>query len=242
MLQLDSGKYQGRQVLPWAVLQKTRDLNILTTSRKNTAFPSHFRGYGLGVFSTDYNGRQVYWHTGGAFGHVTNVCFVPEEKLGITILSNNDNQSFFEALRLQILDAYLGVPYTDRSKFLMGFFNQGKKTLEADLATLKNRVAKKNPPAKNWDEYTGSYVNSVYGKITISKGDNMLICRFEHHPDLIGYMEYMDNNEFRMTYSNIGYGIYPARFFMEDNQVRSVEIKANEFVESDSYMFRKTGY
>jgi CubicO group peptidase (beta-lactamase class C family) len=241
MLQLDSGRYQGKQILPWPVLQKTRDLNILTSSRKHAAYPTHFRGYGLGVFSTDYNGRQVYWHTGGAFGHVTNVCFVPEEKLGITVLSNNDNQGFFEALRLQVLDAYLGVPYTDRSKYMMGFFKEEKKSLDADLAALKARVDKKNAPARSWDDYTGTYTNTVYGRITISKGNNMLICRFEHHPDLIGYMEYMDNNEFRLTYSNIGYGIYPARFFMEDDRIKSVEIKANDFVENDSYMFRKTG-
>ncbi|MCP2871783.1 serine hydrolase, partial [Salmonella enterica subsp. enterica serovar Typhimurium] len=64
---------------------------------------------------TDYNGRQVYWHTGGAFGFVSNTCFVPEAGLGIVILTNNDNQNFFEALRYQLLDAYLGMPYTDRS-------------------------------------------------------------------------------------------------------------------------------
>lgn len=124
LLQLDSGKYMGKQVLPWAVLQKTRDINIITGSRKSTVYPTHFRGYGLGVYSTDYAGKQVYWHTGGAFGHVTNVCFVPEENLGITILTNNDNQSFFEALRYQLLDAYLGVSYADRSKFQWGSLNR----------------------------------------------------------------------------------------------------------------------
>ncbi|MBC7948893.1 MAG: beta-lactamase family protein, partial [Chitinophagaceae bacterium] len=92
-LQLDSGKYNGTEILPWQVLQKTRDANIITASRKSATFPTHFRAYGLGVFMTDYAGRQVYWHTGGAFGHVTNVCFVPEEKLGIVILTNNDNQN-----------------------------------------------------------------------------------------------------------------------------------------------------
>lgn len=67
----------------------------------------------------------------------------------------------------------------------------------------------------------------------------MLICRFQHHPDLIGYMEYMDNNEFRITYSNIGYGIYPAKFSLTDGKPTSVEIRANDFVESDAYIFVK---
>lgn len=239
LLQLDSGRYEGKRILPWEVLQKTRDINILTGSRKSTVYPTHFRGYGLGVYATDYNGRQVYWHTGGAFGHVTNVCFVPEENLGITILTNNDNQNFFEALRYQLLDAYLGVPYTDRSKFQWGFYMQGKKQTDEQVAALKKRVDKKISPEIKWDDFTGEYFNTVYGKITISKSDNMLICRFQHHPDLIGTMEYMDNNEFRVTYSNIGYGIYPAKFSLKNGKPVAVEVQVNDFVESDSYLFVK---
>lgn len=240
MLQLDSGKYDGKQVLPWAVLQKTRDINIMTGSRKSPYYPTHFRGYGLGVYSTDYNGKQVYWHTGGAFGHVTNVCFVPEEKLGITILTNNDNQNFFEALRYQILDAYLDVAYTDRSRFQLGFFERGKKEADETQAAYKNRADKKNSPEISLDEFTGNYYNTVYGKITVSKSGKMLICRFEHHPDLIGYMDYMDNNEFRMTYSNIGYGIVPAKFTVKEGKAVSIEISVNDFVESDAYLFVKS--
>ncbi|MBI5857513.1 MAG: serine hydrolase [Sphingobacteriales bacterium] len=237
MLQLDSGRYDGKQILPWQVLQKTRDANILTGSRKSTAFPTHFRAYGLGVYMTDYAGRQVYWHTGGAFGHVTNVCFVPEEKLGITILTNNDNQNFFEALRYQILDAYLNVPYTDHSKYQWGFFEQGKKETDNALTAMKARVDKKNQPELKPEDYTGEYVNTVYGKINISKSGSFLICRFQHHPDLVGYMEYMDNNEFRITYSNIGYGIFPAKFSIKDGKTISVQIQVNDFVESDAYLF-----
>jgi CubicO group peptidase (beta-lactamase class C family) len=239
MFQLDSGRYEGRQIVPWPVLQRTRDGNILTGTRKSAAFPTHIRAYGLGVFQTDYVNKQVYWHTGGAFGHVTNVCFVPEENLGITILTNNDNQSFFEALRYQILDAYLNESYTDRNKYLFGFFQQGKKATEDELSAMKARVDKKNAPAMSLDEYTGDFYNTVYGKISISKSKDMLVCRFQHHPDLIGYMEYMDNNEFRMTYSNIGYGIYPAKFTLRDGKPFAIEVKANDFVESDAYLFAR---
>lgn len=239
LLQLDSGRYQGKQVLPWPVLQKTRDLNILTGSRKSTVYPTHFRGYGLGVYSTDYAGKQVYWHTGGAFGHVTNVCFVPEENLGITILTNNDNQNFFEALRYQLLDAYLGVPYTDRSKFQWGFFEQNKKQKDAELAALKNRVDRKNQPSISLEDFTGDYYNTVYGRVTITKAGNMLICRLQHHPELTGYMEYMDNNEFRLTYSNIGYGVHAVKFSLRDGKPVGIEIKVNDFVEYDSYLFVK---
>ena len=137
------------------------------------------------------------------------------------------------------MDAYMNLPYTDRSKYQYGFFAQGKKQEEDELATFKTRVDKKEQPSLPLQDFTGEYFNTLYGKVTISKNGNMLVCRFQHHPDLVGYMEYMDNNEFRVTYSNIGYGIYPAKFYLTDGKPVSVEIKSNDFVESDAYLFTK---
>jgi len=238
MMQLDSGRYDGKTVVPWAVVQKTRDANIMTGSRKSGFYPTHFRAYGLGENMTDYNGRQVYWHTGGAFGFVTNVCFVPEEKLGITILTNNDNQNFFEALRYQILDAYLGVAYTNRSKFQMGFAIQGKSDRDKTMAAMKERVARKNRP-DNPDQFVGDYYNELYGQISVSRDGDRLKMTFSKHPSLVANLEYMDNNSFMMTYSNIAYGVFPANFKTGDGKVNAVEIKMNDFVEFDPYTFYK---
>ncbi|MFL5739755.1 MAG: serine hydrolase [Flavisolibacter sp.] len=171
MMQLDSGRYEGRQVLPWPVLQKTRDINIITGSRKSPVFPVHFRGYGLGLFVSDYNGRQIYWHTGGAGGMVSNVCFVPEERLGIAILTNNDNQNFFEALRYQILDAYLGVRYVNRSLQQLGGFRQDMQEQVNEISSWKARV-KGNKPELPLSSYTGNYSNQLYGNISISQAGN----------------------------------------------------------------------
>jgi CubicO group peptidase (beta-lactamase class C family) len=239
IMQLDSGRYENRDVLPWSVVQKTRDANIVIGSRKSPYFPTHVRAYGLGLFMTDYAGKEIYWHTGGALGNVTNVCFVPEEKLGITILTNNDNQSFFEALRYQILDAFLNVPYTDRSEFQYQFFLQNKQRKDEGLAVMKERVEKKNQPDIKMEDFTGEYVNTLYGKIIVAKSGDLLICHFEHHPELLGYMEYMDNNTFRMTYNNIAYGVYPAKFTIVNGRATGLELQVNEFVDPDGYLFVK---
>ena len=53
------------------------------------------------------------------------------------------------------------------------------------------------------EDFTGEYVNGLYGKIIIAKSGDLLICHFEHHPELLGYMEFMDSTTFRITYNNI---------------------------------------
>ena len=236
--QLDSGKYKGRQVLPFVVLQKTRDMVTPLSSRKSSLFPVHLRGYGLGLNMSDYNGRQIYWHTGGAGGMVSNVCFVPEERLGIAILTNNDNQSLFEALRYQILDAYLDVPYVNRSRQMLSGFTADMQKQLKEISDWKARV-KGNPPSLPLSAYTGRYTHPLYGEINIEQTGNKLLVRFQQHQHLTATLEHMDNNDWLMEYNNIEYGIFSTRFTIENNKVQSVTIKFNEYVEFDPYEFKK---
>jgi CubicO group peptidase (beta-lactamase class C family) len=244
LFQLDSGRYNGKQVLPWPVLQKTRDLNIITNSRKNGRYPMHFRGYGLGLNSADYNGKQIYWHTGGAAGMVSNVCFVPEENLGIAILTNNDNQNFFECLRYQIVDAYLGVPYTNRSNDLLDGFNaEMKKSVdEITLWKMKAESFSKSYDSLQFQikKYTGNYQNELYGKITISVRDRYsLKIKFLQHENLEATVTPMAGGEWLLEYNNIEYGVFKTKFSFNGEKVKSIRIKVNDFVEYDAYEFDK---
>jgi CubicO group peptidase (beta-lactamase class C family) len=238
-LQLDSGKVAGKQVIPWQVLQRTRDVNIITGSRKSSVYPVHFRGYGLGVFTADYAGHQVYWHTGGAFGYVTNTCFVPEANLGITILTNNDNQSFFEALRYQILDAYLNVPYVNRAAPMLNDKQAGEAATRKDLTSLDSAIAaQKNNPVY-FNSLAGVYKHELYGNITISVKNNKAIVQFQHHPDLKATLSFAGGNNFVLEYNNKAYGIFLIPVTVVNNKVKSIAIKANDFVEYDAYEFKK---
>ena len=238
LLQLDSGRYNNNRVLPFAVLQRTRDLNIVTGSRKSSLFPIHIRGYGLGLFCADYNGRQIYWHTGGAGGMVSNVCFVPEEKLGIAILTNNDNQNFFEALRYQVLDAYLGVAYINRSQQQLTGFRKDMDDQVKEIEGWRSRV-KGNKPTLAFPDYAGVYTHELYGTISITQKGNQLLIKFNTHNDLTATLDYMDKDEWLLQYNNIEYGIFIAKFNLANNKVQSVKIKVNDFVEFDPYLFIK---
>jgi CubicO group peptidase (beta-lactamase class C family) len=238
LMQLDSGRYNGKQILPWAVVQRTREMNTVINSRKNNFRPTHIVGYCLGLEMADYAGRQIYWHTGGADGFVTNVCFVPEEKLGITILTNNDNQDFFELLRYQILNAYMDQPYVNLSKLSLDNFVKDHDEELRRIDSLKARV-KGNKPPLPLNAYAGTYENQLYGTITISTVNNDLKIKFNGHANLIAKLQYMDNDEWLITYNHPAFGIFPISFKTEGNKVSSVDIKVNNFIERDPYTFIK---
>ncbi len=238
-MQLDSGVYAGKRILPWEVLKETRKMNTIISSEKNTFLPSNFVGYGLGVTIADFNGRQIYRHTGGVFGFLTNTCFVPEEKLGIVIMTNNDNQSFYEMLRVQILDAYLGVAYTNRSKAMLLAHLKKMEDSKKELAAFKNRIGKtKFPlPIKNFE---GTYVNELDGVISVKKAnDNSLKITFDNHVNLSAMLQYMDNGEWLIVYDNIDYGFFKTAFEIKDNKPVALLLRVSDFIDYDTYTYTR---
>ena len=238
-MQLDSGLYLGKRVVSWQVLSKTRTGGTIVRSAASPVVPTHFVLYGLGVLTADYGGRQVFWHTGGAFGFVTNTCFVPEAHLAIAILTNNDDQSFFEALRYQILDAYLGVPYVNRSRQFLAFARPQKEALLKQVQGWEAQAASAGQPSLPLSAFAGSYTNPLYGKIRIGVEGKGLVVHFEHHPGLSATLAYMGQDRFLMTYSNPAYGIFPTPFTIAGGKVKNVTVKASDFVEYDPYVFVK---
>ncbi len=236
LFQLDSGRIDGKQVLPWNVLQETRKMNTIVANRG--AGPTHFVGYGLGVFMKDYMGKMVYYHGGGAAGMISNVTFVPEQKLGIAILTNNDNHGFLGALQTQILDAYFNVPYVNRSEAALPVFRKEMQKQLNEIGTWEERV-KGSKPLSDLKSYAGEYSNELYGKLVITAKENKLYLKFFSHNDLTATMEYMDNGEWLLKYDNVEYGIFATKFNLSNGKPVSVIIKANPFVEEDPYTFIK---
>lgn len=240
LFQLDSGRYEGRQVMPFAVLQKTREVVNPISSGKYPHSPTNFVGYGLGLFVSDYNGRQVFWHTGGAAGMVSIVSFVPEERLGIAVLTNNDNQSLYGALRTQILDAYTGMPYVNRSQQALIRF---AATMTDTLKTIHGWQARIKGGATPLplSAYAGHYNNELYGSLDITPGADKkkMLVTFNSHDNLKATLTYMDSDEWLLQYDNIEYGIFSVRFALRQGKVVSLETKESDFVEIDPYVFVK---
>ena len=57
--------------------------------------------------------------------------------------------------------------------------------------------------------------------------------------NLTAKMQYLDNDEWLITYSNLGYGIYTTKFKLANGKVVGLTIPTNDFVEYDNYEFEK---
>jgi len=178
-------------------------------------------------------------HTGGVNGFVTSVCMVPEEKLGIVVLTNTDANNFYEALRNEIEDAYLGLPYRNYSKVYLGFQQADETEKAKQLKVIRDSIAMNPKTALPLNAYAGDYVHDVYGKMNIVIENGKLVMRFEHHKGRYGTMEPLGGNRFFCTYNDPLYGMKKLEFTVANNKVRSLTVRVADFVEFTPYEFVK---
>jgi len=240
LMQLDSGRYEGKEIIPFAALYETRRSQMVMGDPINPLFPmKHFATYGLGVDLNDYAGRKIISHGGGTDGFVTQIMFVPEERLGIVVLTNTDANNFYELLCYQLLESYLQLPYRNLSEIFYEDYKQSVFAQESEIKEWQERIAKKPESALPLDRYAGKYTNSVYGDIEIKKENNKLNIYFSHHPQNIGHLEAFGGNDFVCTYSSRTYGVKMISFSEENEKVKTVTLRVNDYIDMMPYEFTK---
>ncbi|HNW89756.1 MAG TPA: serine hydrolase [Bacteroidales bacterium] len=236
---LDSGKYNNKSVIPYAAILETREPESIIGNARHTYNKSNYSLYGMGWELQDYESHGLVMHTGGVDGFVTSVTLVPDENLGIVVLTNTDQNYFYEALKWEILDAYLDLPYRNYSKIYNTYFKRRAARDMKEIQSWRDSVALKPALPLPVSAFKGIYENEVYGTITVSTDGNALKMEFEHHKDLSAKLEYIGNNRFLCTYSQPLFGIKVFPFVIDQGKVRSFTLSVADFLEYTTYSFTK---
>ncbi|QXP61569.1 DUF3471 domain-containing protein [Olleya sp. HaHaR_3_96] len=200
---------------------------------------SHFYLYGMGWILNDCDGKMVYSHGGAVDGFLSQVLFVPEEKLGIVVLTNTDKNNFYDDLTYEIRDAFLSLKYKNYSDASFQDFKAETLAKTHTIDSLKQIITLNKKPSLPISTYTVTYQNEVYGNITIDNKANTLKIHFSNHPDLIGKLEHIQNDNYLCTYSLPTMGIVEIPFTIENNKVTGLTLSVDPFIEFTTYQFKK---
>lgn len=237
---LADGKYKGKQVISTKAIKDTRQPRTIQGNAWSPFNRSQFSLYGLGWDLQDYDGYKIIMHNGGIHGYVTSVTTIPEKKLGIVILTNTDQNYFFEALKWDIIDAYLGLPQRNYSKLYRAAFDREKLHEKVEKEKRLQQVAENNKPSISLKNFVGKYKNDVYGWLEIKKmNKNKLQINFQHHKDLKVTLSHLKDDKFYAVYNNPMYGESVFQFEIENNKVKKFTLKLHPSVEETTYDFYK---
>lgn len=202
-LQLNHGKFTGREGRLFSA-ERSREMwtpqTILPTPDPPpplAALKANFADYGLGWFLRDYHGRKLVGHTGGVAGFVSRVMLVPEENLGVVVLTNAEQGGAFDSILYHVLDYYLQLPPKD---WIAGY-KAVKDKDEADAAeTMRKAEGSRDAnskPSLPLAKYAGLYNDAWYGPITIKSENGGLVISFDHTPGMVGDLQHWQYDTFK---------------------------------------------
>jgi len=190
--QLSNGKINGKQVISEDQIWEVRKLTTPTDVSRGSFVRNpniHFNGYGLGWNVYDYNGKKVINHGGGSDGMISKVAMIPEENLGLVILTNDINY-LPSALTYQIFDMYFGNEDKDWSKKYLEYYkNNLKEDAERDAKMETERI-KNTKPSFDLTAYTGKYTDKTYGSVSVEVENGKLVLKYLPAKGLIGDMNH----------------------------------------------------
>lgn len=156
-----------------------------------------FAAYCLGWLFRDYHGHRLIGHTGGVQGFISRVALLPEENLGIVILTNAEDGGAMDSLAYRIEDYYLGLP---RSDWIAAFQEVETRQEEEAAAVLKKAEAARaadSKPSLPLEKYAGVYTDDWYGPATIRLENGKLIFSLDHTPTAIADLEHWQYDTFK---------------------------------------------
>jgi CubicO group peptidase (beta-lactamase class C family) len=201
IVQLDSGRLaDGTRLFS----QRTaRELwSVVTPIRPATPPPelaplrATFLGYALGFNVRDYRGWKIVTHTGGLPGYVSRLMLVPDHKLGIAVLTNQESGEAFEAITWRLLDHYLGASATDWVAAFRTLKQRGDSSVAAQERGAAAGRDTASRPVLPLAKYAGTYRDAWYGDVTIALENGKLVMRFSHSPSLTGDLEHFQYDTF----------------------------------------------
>ncbi|HEX2271089.1 MAG TPA: serine hydrolase [Pyrinomonadaceae bacterium] len=200
-LNLGGGMYENKRILSAASVKEmqTPQTIIRIEGNNERLYPeAHFLSYGLGWFLSDFRGRKLVEHGGAIDGMRAAVGMLPEEKLGVVILTNRNGSVLPHVLMYRVFDAYLGVPKRDWTSELFKRFKAMEDMAKAAEKKTEDERVKGTSPSLALEKYAGTYQNEMYGEAKFAMKDGKLTS--ERGPYFHGDLEHWHYNTFRVVW------------------------------------------
>jgi CubicO group peptidase (beta-lactamase class C family) len=200
IIQLDSGRTASGRLFSertarelWTLVTPIPIVDPLPGLR---ALRPNFNGYGLGLGIRDYRGYKMLTHTGGLPGYLSRVAMLPDLKLGVVVLTNQESGHAFNVLTHRILDYLIGASSPDYLAIAARADSQ--QTVQLAAAAHRRATTRDSTvgPSLAAARYAGTYRDAWYGDITIAHEDGRLVMRFSRTPSLVGDLRHWQHDTF----------------------------------------------
>lgn len=201
-LQLGRGTYKGKKIFNAARSREMWTPHIMfqigeQAEKQNPT--THFSGYGLGWGLRDYQSRKVASHGGGLDGMISQVALIPEENLGVIVLTNSET-SLASFLVNKVFDVFLDAPKRDWSGEALARQKDNQAAQKDAAKKIEDERVPGTKPSLTLAEYAGTYGGQMYGEAKVAEENGRLVVRLVPSPMFVGDLEHWHFDTFRLKW------------------------------------------
>ena len=181
-MHMQGGQYNGQEII---AAKDAREMQSPQMSMPKGPIPPtgewtelSDESYGMGLFINNYRGHKLVHHGGNIDGFSAELNFLPNDSLGVVVLTNMNGTQTRDFIPYLVYDRMLGLPPIDWSR-------RFKERQAAALARSRLAQAREDSlrhtntqPGHPLDDYVGVYSHPGYGAITISRDGTGLRMKF----------------------------------------------------------------
>ena len=165
LAQLGGGQVDGRAIMSPGTVARQHTPHMLVP--EDRTFPASTRhAYGLGWMIGRYRDHRLAEHGGGIDGFLTECMLLPDDGIGVAVMTNTTSSAMAPILAYRVLDELLGLEPLD-------WFSTFKARYDAALAGHREardarRVVAEALLPRPLAAYAGEYEHPGYGTLTIT--------------------------------------------------------------------------
>lgn len=164
LFQLNNGRLGSEQLVSATGMERMHSPHIVIPGGD---YPEvTFTGYGIGWMVDSYRGHYRVHHGGNTIGFSADVAFLPEEGIGVAVVSNSLFTPLPGIITNSVLDMMLGLDPIDWN----GRYKMLEQMQSEALQAMAPDVGKRHGTTLSHDlaQYAGEYEHAAYGTVAIS--------------------------------------------------------------------------
>jgi CubicO group peptidase (beta-lactamase class C family) len=172
LFHMNHGKVDGKQML-----SENNSVQMQTPQMAIQGAPAYKEtgegSYGMGFFLSTYRGHKQVEHGGNIDGFSANLAFLPNDRVGVVVLTNLDGNPVPSIVAMNIFDRLLGLDQVGWNQRMLASEQGGKKAEQE--AKDKGYSPRKTGthPSHDLKDYVGDYSHPGYGVVSIAQdGDH----------------------------------------------------------------------
>lgn len=183
MAWLNEGQHHGQQVIPKTYIYEATTIKNIIPSNDEPPVRD-FRGYGYGWFVQNKKGHYSVQHGGNVPGFSTQMATFPNEKIGIIVITNQNNSALPYFVEDVITNRMLELPRKPVEEYGVHVSEIWNKVREVKQNNSTQKLT------HTYKDYCGTYVDEGHGKVQIRMENDRLFIKFPEHEFVLEHRNY----------------------------------------------------